>query len=29
LDLSEETEEIRLYPYGAGKLRVTVFNALD
>lgn len=29
LELADETEEIRLYPYGAGKLRITVFNEIE
>ena len=29
LQLSDHVESIRLYPYGAGKLRMTVFNEVD
>ncbi len=29
LTLSRQTEAVRLVPYGAGKLRMTVFNALE
>jgi hypothetical protein len=29
LELGEEVEVLRLYPYGAGKLRVTVFNYVN
>ncbi len=29
LELAKEDEPLRLYPYGAGKLRVTVFNSVE
>lgn len=29
MELSDTSEELRLYPYGSGKLRVTVFSAIE